>query len=102
MDRHLTPLSLAATLSAVISIGVAAAEEPAPAPSPNPAAVAAPAAKKDPAQRICKTQPVIGRRVPSRVCMTRAEWEERARTDRQDLEAAQRSGLAVCGTKPCN
>ena len=102
MNRHPTPLFLAATLSAAISIGAAAAEEPAPAPSPNPAAVAAPAAKKDPAQRICKTAPVIGRRVPSRICMTRAEWEERARTDRQDLEAAQRSGLAVCGTKPCS
>ncbi|MDO8295903.1 MAG: hypothetical protein Q7T19_05610 [Caulobacter sp.] len=102
MNRYPTRLVLAATLSAVFSIGVAAAVEPAPAASPAPAAVAAPPAKADPNQRICKTAPVIGRRVPSRTCMTRAEWEERARIDRQDLEAAQRSGLAVCGTKPCN
>lgn len=102
MTRHPATLSVAAALLAVISIAAATAGEPAPAPSTNPAAVAAPTAKKDPDQRVCKTAPVIGRRVPSRICMTRAEWEARARVDRQDLEAAQRSGLAVCGTKPCN
>lgn len=78
--------------------GAPAAAVPAPAPAPT----AAPDSKKDPNARVCKTRPVIGTRVPSRTCMTRAEWDERTRTDRADLEAAQRSGLATCGTKPCS
>lgn len=100
MNRDLTRLAIVASFYALISIDAAAAAAPA-APA-GPAPVSAPSAKKDPAQRVCKTTPVIGRRVPSRICMTRAEWEERARVDRQDLEAAQRGGLAACGTKPCN
>lgn len=94
-----------ATLSAATAIGATAmARDAAPAAAPTavPAPTAAPVSKKDPNERVCKTSPVIGSRVPSRICMTRAEWEERARTDRADLEAAQRSGLATCGTRPCS
>lgn len=94
------------TLAAAASIATAALAAEGPTPSAVPAAVPAPVAaptiKKDPNERICKTSPVIGTRVPSRTCMTRAEWEERARTDRQDLEASQRGGLASCGTNPCS
>lgn len=72
-----------------------------PEPVAAPAAVAAPSSRKDPNERVCKTTPVIGSKIPSRVCMTRGQWEERARADRADLEAAQRSGLTTCGTKPC-
>ncbi|MBI5942250.1 MAG: hypothetical protein HY859_17720 [Caulobacterales bacterium] len=97
-------LSIAA-LSAATAIGATAlASDAAPAASPPaavPAPVVAPEATKDPNARVCKTTPVIGTRVPSRVCMTRAEWEQRSRQDKQDLESAQRSGLATCGTKPC-
>ena len=93
------------TLVAAASIATAVAAEdqtPPTAPEAVPAPVAAPASKKDPNERICKTSPVIGTRVPSRTCMTRADWEARAKADRADLEAAQRSGLASCGTKPCS
>lgn len=97
-------LSIAA-LSAATAIGATAMANdaaPAAAPAAVPAPTAAPVSKKDPNERVCKTTPVIGSRVPSRICMTRAAWEERARADRADLEAAQRSGLASCGTKPCS
>jgi len=94
-------LTLAAAAS--VATAVIAAEDPTPSavPAAVPAPVAAPTTKKDPNERICKTSPVIGTRVPSRTCMTRAEWEERARTDRQDLEASQRGGLTTCSTNPC-
>ncbi len=92
-----------AALFAAMSVAATAAEVtmPASAPEAVPAPVAAPADKRDPNARVCKTAPVIGTRVPSRVCMTRAEWTARAEADRRDLETAQRTGLASCGTKPC-
>ncbi|MDP1736378.1 MAG: hypothetical protein Q8L23_02945 [Caulobacter sp.] len=93
-------ITFAATAS--IATAVIAEESPAAPDASAPAATTAPTSKKDPNARVCKTAPVIGSRVPSRVCMTRAQWEERARIDRQDLETAQRSGLATCGTKPCS
>jgi hypothetical protein len=97
-------LSIAAlsAATAISATAVAGDGAPAAAPAAVPAPAAAPDSKKDPNARVCKTSPVIGTRVPSRVCMTRAAWEERAKTDRADLEAAQRSGLATCGTKPCS
>ncbi len=98
-------LSIAALSAATAISATAVAGDGAPAaavPAAVPAPTAAPDSKKDPNARVCKTRPVIGTRVPSRTCMTRAEWDERARTDRADLEAAQRSGLATCGTKPCS
>lgn len=97
-------LSIAA-LSAATAIGATAmAQGTAPAaalPAAVPAPAAAPMSKGDPNARICKTTPVIGTRVPSRTCMTRAQWQERSRQDRQDLESQQRSGLTTCATNPC-
>lgn len=87
-----------------IATAVTAADET-PASSPDPVAVPAPtpapASKKDPNARVCKTSPVIGSRVPSRICMTRAEWAARAAADRESLEASQRGGLTTCATNPC-
>lgn len=91
-------MSVATAVGATTVAGDGAPAAAAPAPAPT----AAPDSKKDPNARVCKTRPVIGTRVPSRTCMTRAEWDERTRTDRADLEAAQRAGLATCGTKPCS
>lgn len=88
-------------VTASIATAVVAQESPAAPDTTAPAATTAPASKRDPNARVCKTTPVIGSRVPSRVCMTRAQWEERARIDRQDMEDAQRRGLATCGTNPC-
>jgi hypothetical protein len=95
-----------AALFVATTVAATAAEvvTPAPAPAPEavPAPVTAPADKRDPNARVCKTSPVIGTRVPSRICMTRAEWVARSEADRRDLETAQRNGLATCGTKPCS
>lgn len=90
-----------AALSAATAIGASAMAEDTALPSAVPAPVAAPVSKKDPNARICKTTPVIGTRVPSRICMTRAEWEARTKADRENLEASQRGGLATCATTPC-
>lgn len=90
--------------AASLATAVVAAEETTPStatPTAVPAPLAPPSTKKDPNARVCKTSPVIGTRVPSRICMTRAEWEARARADREDLEASQRGSLAHCGTNPC-
>jgi len=95
-------ITLAAALPPPPPAPAAQAGTPWAVPPPVPAPADAPTRRKDPTGRICKTSPVIGTRVPSRTCMTRAEWEERARTDRQDLEASQRGGLASCGTNPCS
>lgn len=99
----LTAVAVATLLCA--SSAVAGETTPPVAPEPAPAAEPAPTtttSKRDPSERVCKTRAVIGSRVPTRTCMTRAEWEARAKQDRADLEAAQRSGLATCGTKPCS
>lgn len=97
-------LSIAA-LSAATAIGATAmAEDVAPTaalPAAVPAPTASPASKRDPNTRVCKTTPVIGTRVPSRVCLTRAEWEQRARDAREQVQDQQRGGLAACATTPC-
>jgi hypothetical protein len=97
-------LLLALFAAASVATAVVAAEGTTPSsttPAAVPAPVAPPSSKKDPNARVCKTSPVIGTRVPSRICMTRAEWEARTRQDRQDLEASQRGGLTTCATNPC-
>ena len=59
------------------------------------AAVAAnPASKKqrDPNEVVCEKQQELGSRVAmKRICMTRAEWAERRRLDRSEIEKAQTS-----------
>jgi hypothetical protein len=52
----------------------------------------APAAKKtlDPNEVVCEKSEVIGSRLAvKRVCMTRHEWAERRRLDRQEIDRAQ-------------
>lgn len=54
-----------------------------PAQVPNPAVD--PAAAEDPMDRVtCRSEPVVGSRFNSRVCMTRREWARR-REESQDL-----------------
>ncbi|MFZ5670627.1 MAG: hypothetical protein ACOY4K_14155 [Pseudomonadota bacterium] len=93
------------TLSAVavatlLCVSSAVAEETTPPPAAEPAPTVA-TDKRDPNERICKTKPVIGSRVPVRTCMTRAEWEARAKADKEMLDDATRRGLSTCATKPC-
>ena len=55
-------------------------------------ATADPARKtqRDPNEVVCEKQRELGSRVSvKRVCMTRAEWAERRRLDRMEIEKAQ-------------
>ena len=97
---------LLVALVAAASVGTAvmaqvSAPAPTAVPAPAPVPIAAPDASKDPNARVCKTEAVIGRRVPSRICMTRAEWNQRTRDAKESLDASQRGGLATCATTPC-
>jgi len=66
-------------------------------PAAATAAQAAPAAKTEKAAKpnkdglICKKEPVLGSRMPTRVCMTQADWDARQAQDRELVEQAQRN-----------
>lgn len=46
---------------------------------------------KDPNEIVCERVPVIGSRLESkRVCMSRAKWEEQRRSDRDEVDLAQK------------
>ena len=42
-------------------------------------------------RQICKTEALIGSRVPKRVCATKQEWEARRAEDKDALDAMQRA-----------
>jgi len=45
---------------------------------------------KDPNEVVCEKQEVLGSRVASKkICMTRAEWAERRRVERLEIDRAQ-------------
>jgi hypothetical protein len=53
----------------------------------------------DPNERVCEKITVTGSRLATKtVCMTRAQWDERKRDDRDVIERAQRSANAPCST----
>ena len=81
-----------AVLTALVgySLASAAVAETIPAQSKSP-----PARGND---KVCETITVTGSRLGSkRFCGTRAEWEERKRRDREEVEKAQRSPCVVNG-----
>jgi hypothetical protein len=56
-------------------------------------------AAKDPNEKICENQTVIGSRLAThRVCATRAEWVEKRRLDKDAVDSAQRSPNTGCMT----
>ncbi len=58
---------------------------------------ASPAARAN--DKVCETITVTGSRLGAkRFCGTRAEWEERKRRDREEVEKAQRTPCVVNGT----
>jgi hypothetical protein len=60
------------------------------APQPQPSATAQPAARPDVSEVICERQSVIGSRLAHRkVCMTRSQWDDARRQDRQATEKVQ-------------
>lgn len=52
---------------------------------------------KDPNERICEKETVVGSRLATRrVCATRAEWEEKRRLDREAIDRIQMSPNGPC------
>lgn len=52
---------------------------------------------KDPNEKVCEDIGTVGTRLKvKRVCATRAEWVERRRQDRQDIERMQALGSMAC------
>jgi hypothetical protein len=68
-------------------------------PTPLIAGQAQSKAAKDPNEKVCENQTVIGSRLAThRVCATRAEWVEKRRLDREAVDSAQRSPNTGCQT----
>ena len=83
--------------SAALMIGLAGALIAPPAAAAGSAA--AQAGGNDPNERICDKIIVTGSRLASKtVCMTRAQWDQRKRDDRDAVEGAQRAANAPCST----
>jgi hypothetical protein len=65
----------------------------------TPLLAAPPAPAKDPNERICEKETIIGSRLATRrVCATRAEWEEKRRLDREAMDRIQMSPNGPCQT----
>jgi hypothetical protein len=65
----------------------------------QPLFAAPPVSAKDPNERICEKETIVGSRLATRrVCATRAEWEEKRRLDREAVDQAQRSANGPCQT----
>ena len=51
---------------------------------------------KDPNERICENQTIVGSRLATRrVCATRSEWAEKRRLDKESVDQGQRSACMV-------
>jgi hypothetical protein len=83
-------------ISLVLAVMFMAAPAADPAPATGAAAPAADA-KADKAAKpnkdglICKKEAVLGSRMPSRVCLTQAEWDQRKQDGRDQVDQAQRN-----------
>lgn len=82
----------------MISLILAAAllaGEPATAPAAGaPAEAAAPGGKTETPRKpamVCRKEPVLGSRLPTRTCMTQEAWDQRKTDSRDELEKAQRN-----------
>ena len=80
------------TLAAAVAMAAATPAAGAAPVAPEGAAQAAPAAKPENSDKqICKTEPLVGSRVPKKVCATKAEWEARRQNDKEQLDKMQRA-----------
>ncbi|HEY8618394.1 hypothetical protein [Phenylobacterium sp.] len=79
---------IAITFAATLLLADAAAQ----AATPTPVASSAPA-KKEKVNKdglVCKKEAVLGSRMPTKVCMTAEQWEERKASDRDNVDRQQR------------
>ena len=83
--------------AAVFAVLVAFAAQPAVAAKDNsegqsPTVVAAKEKAADPNRKICQREETTGTRLGARkVCLTAAQWAEKRREHREDIERAQRN-----------
>jgi hypothetical protein len=91
-------------LEIVLTIGLAVLVA-SPVSAENPGSVSQPANQPkspDPGEIICQKQEVLGSRLATRkVCMTRSQWAESKRLDRQDTEKAQANPCLVMPSGKC-
>jgi len=79
---------IAITFAAALLLTDAAAQ----AVTPAPVAASAPAkkAKVNKDGLVCKKEAVLGSRMPTKVCLTAEQWEERKASDRDSIDRQQR------------
>jgi hypothetical protein len=76
-----------------LTIAVAASFVAAPAATAQAPATASSQAREP---KICETITITGSRLGARrICATQAEWNERRRSDREEVEKAQRSPCVI-------
>jgi len=81
---------ISAILAAAVLLAetTTAAAPPAPAQTP-PAAAPAKPSKPDRNAVVCHTERVLGSNIPTRVCVSQAQAEDRAQHDREAVEQQQ-------------
>ena len=57
--------------------------------------------KKDPDAITCKSTKVVGSRIPTRVCLTNFEWEDRKRTQMENKRSARNRNSGCSSEGPC-
>ena len=75
----------------MIALVFAAALMAAAPPAGEAASAPAKAEKAKKADMVCKKEAVVGSRMKQRVCMTQAEWDQRATDAKDEVDAAQRN-----------
>jgi hypothetical protein len=75
-----------------IALGWTALPAPLMAGDAKPKSVAKPEPVKDPNEKVCEKQSILGSRLATRrVCATRAEWAESRRLDKEAIDLGQKS-----------
>ena len=80
---------IALVFAAALATG-APPEPPTVSTPATAAAPAAPAAKSDKTKLVCKTEQVVGSRLPVRVCLTQEDWNFRRAESQDELRKIQR------------
>ena len=80
---------ITAVLAAMVLFTDAAASVQTPPTNPAPAEATAAKPKSDANALVCRSEPTLGSRLPTKKCRTQAQMEARQLEDRQTIERAQ-------------
>ena len=72
-----------------LMVDAAATAQPTPAAETQPPAATEPAKKKETANLVCRSEPVLGSRLPTRKCRTAEQAQHEKEEARSDLARAQ-------------